>query len=124
MNRALLLVPLLLAGLVGCSTKREVVVKTEYVYIGIPDNLTQTVVPTTPPDSETYVKASLEERTTLLTVYALDLLKDTKNLNARLASIDGLDEKNRKTVEEFNRREKARVAKLVGEKVKELKDER
>lgn len=117
-----LLAMLMALLLSACTTKREVIVQTEYVYIGVPKTLTAEIVPVPPPDKEEYIAANLETRTTMLTVYGLELLRITRQQNDRLTAIDKFDEDNRKSVQEFNQKERMRVQRLVQSKVQEMKN--
>lgn len=120
-----LLTLLVLSGCAGRSrVEYQIVEQTTYVHIPIGETLTSPIVPKPPPKKETYVEASFEERTVLLTDYVADLLKVTKDLNNRLIQIHNLDKKNETMIEEYNQKEKERVQELVGNTIKALKQEK
>lgn len=75
----------------GCSAfkpKPVVITKTEMRVISIPEELTRRVVPSTPPDPETFRKMEYEEKVKFLSNIIMELLGDVEIGNSRLEAIE------------------------------------
>lgn len=120
---ALLLVSLL--GLVGCGPKRyDIIEKTTYVYVGTPKTLTSQIKPQEPPAVGPYLELQCTGQRAEMVKWGASNLKITKLLNLQMLAIEKIDATNRESVEKMNQAENERVAKLIGQRVKEREDAR
>lgn len=75
-------------GLVGCATKApepNVIIKTEYKHVLVPDAFLNDCFISKPPAKDVYIASGEKAKEGMLTDYSMSLLKDLKNCNAQLS---------------------------------------
>jgi len=105
----------------GCVTEKQIIQKSDYVFIPVGAALTTPIIPPSPPEHDAYVNASFEDRAQMLSDYIADLLKTTSDLNYRLGQIADQDAKNGVLIKQKNQEETDRVNKLTDAAVKTAK---
>jgi len=81
----------------GCTSGPKLnsidVVKTEIVYVTIPDNILAECIPEKPIELESYLQLTLPKRESYLTDYSISLLGTLKTCNLQLEQARSLNKK-------------------------------